>query len=537
MFDFFSHKAPTNKQPLFFVPQADPFENPLVETDPQQLGQWATALPFANPQQLAENVITSLGRLNRFPGQVKKREELMQIYVTPAMRLVHGLTQRKHQGPITDIRRVMLEMGYGYCHIANKCITSKPNKKVVTLLGQALYFATKYFILDYLLACEEFDCRSVSSYRLLSRLMTFACEQNLQFIEMEDSDQPESHQATIAHQFNRYLLLLLLDPCHLQEGESWLCFDFLNSVASEARIATPTPDEESTGRYIIDRLGEVPPYLFHEDCLENLALPRFALFDLSPVSKSLHQQLRRLEQSEQSKPSSLNQLTTREVKNLFARMLKTWHIRLKRDSERHNTSGQVLMWLGVQKAHNYLTNQNNSVESDEQEITMTQPVGIGSASTSVNENQIVALRSNQSRSGVALCIPRQAVTGQLIGELILISNNEKRQGSDWKLGVVKRAMNSENNQLEIGIQFVLGKIAPITIRLAQPQTEESPNPDQPGIFIDQGHNNRSSLIVPKHFFVIGQEYRIEEMIPSPSISPLQQLETTAHFERFRVKSV
>ncbi|MET0056634.1 MAG: hypothetical protein ABW108_17635, partial [Candidatus Thiodiazotropha sp. 6PLUC10] len=451
MFDFFTNKAPTNKQPLFFVPQADPFENPLVETDPQQLGLWATALPFANPQQLAENVITSLGRLNRFPGQVKKREDLMQIYVTPAMRLLHGLEQRKHQGPISDIRRVMLEMGYGYCHIANECIACKPNKKVIARLGHALYYATKYFILDYLLACEEFDCRSVSSYRQLSRLMTFACEQNLQFVEMEDSDQPEPHQATIAHQFNRYMLLLLLDPCHLQEGEPWLCFDFLNSIASEARISTPTADDETTGRYIIDRLGEVPPYLFHEECLENLTLSRFSLFDLSPVSKSLHQQLRSLEQSEQSKPSSLNQLTTREVKNLFARMLKTWHIRLKRDSERHNTSGQVMMWVGVQKVHNYLTNQSGSVESDEQEITMTQSVGIAGASSSVADEQILALRSNQSRSGVALCIPRQIFTGQLIGELILISNHEKRHGSDWKLGVVKRAMNSANNQLEIGV--------------------------------------------------------------------------------------
>ena len=168
---------------------------------------------------------------------------------------------------------------------------------------------------------------------------------------------------------------------------------------------------------------------------------------------------------------------------------------------------------------------------------MTQPVGMGNASSPTPDRRIEAVRNNLSRSGVALCIPRQAFSSQIIGELILISTHEKRQGNDWKLGIVKRALNSENNQLEIGIQFILGKSIPITLRLAKPQSEESPNPDHPGIFIDQGHNNRSSLIVPKHFFVVGQEYRVEEMIPSPSITPLQQLETTAHFERFKIKSV
>ncbi|MCG8068811.1 MAG: flavoprotein, partial [Candidatus Thiodiazotropha taylori] len=140
---------------------------------------------------------------------------------------------------------------------------------------------------------------------------------------------------------------------------------------------------------------------------------------------------------------------------------------------------------------------------------------------------------------VALRIPRQAVSKELIGQLILIliSTHESKQGSDWKLGVVKRAMNSGDNLLEVGVQFVAGKLEPITLRLAKLQNEEESNPDHGAIFIDQGHNNRSSLIVPKHFFVIGQEYRVEEMIPSPSISPLQQLETTAHFERFRIKSV
>ena len=462
----------------------------------------------------------------------------MQIYVTPAQRLSHGLAQRKDQAPPTaQVRRVMQEMAYGYCHIANECISSKPNKKNLNRLGQAIYDAIKYFFVEYLLACEDFDCRSGPAYRQISRLMTYAAEQKLHLIEMDDKDQPEPHQATIAHQYNRFMLLLLLDPCHLQEGEPRLCYNYLNTVAEEARLITPKDDGETTGRYVVDRLGEVPPYLFHPSCLENLAQPRFILFDLSPVSKNLHQQLRRMERSEQRKPDSIAKLTSREANNLLARMLKSWHIRLKRDSERHATSGQVMMWIGVQHVHNFLTGQSTARASDQQEITMTQPMGMNELSPSDADGRLAAQRSNQSRSGVALHIPRQTVNAPLIGELVLISGNGERTANDWIMGVVKRAFNVQNNQLEIGVQFVAGKIEPITLRLSHSQQHEQVTQDHPGIFIDQGHTHRSSLIVPKHFFVIGQEYRVEEMVPSPSITPLQLLETTARFERYRIKSI
>ncbi|MEJ2611528.1 MAG: hypothetical protein P8179_15950 [Candidatus Thiodiazotropha sp.] len=537
MFNFFSRRPSATQQVLFSVPQADPFENPLVETNPEQLRQWATALPFANPQQLAESVITSLGRLNRYPKPIKQREELMQVYITPALRLSHTVAKRKSQTPIILIRKVLQELAYGYCHIANECISSKPNKKSLSRLGNALYHAIKYFSLEYLLACEEFDCRYGATYRQISRLMTFATEQNLHLIEMHDNDQPEPYQTTITHQYNRFLLLLLLDPCHLQEGEPRLCYEFLNTVAGEALTIPPIDDGEITGRYVIDRLGEVPPYLLHRDGLENLAQPRFALFDLNPVSQNLHHQIRRMEQSEQKRPESLSKLTIHEANNLLARMLKSWHIRLRRDSERHNTSGQVLMWIGVQQVHSYLSGEVPTSEVEQQEITMSQPIGINAESLPTAQCCLPAMRTNQSRSGVALRIPRKVVNAPLIGDLILISRNRERTGNDWKIGVVKRAFNVQENLLEFGIQFVLGKIEPITLRLYRPHHDEQKQMDHPGIFIEQGHIHRSSLIVPKHFFVIGQEYRIEEMIPAPSVMPLQLLESTARFERYRIKSI
>ncbi|PUB89965.1 MAG: flavoprotein [gamma proteobacterium symbiont of Ctena orbiculata] len=536
MFDFFSHRSTSATQALFFVPQPDPFKNPLVEIDPAQLRQWATALPFANQTQLAETVITSLSRLNRFPGAVKKRAELMEIYTTPCVRLNHGSAQREAEAPLQLIRRVMLEMAYGYSHIANECINTRANRKNLQRLTHAIYFATKYYILEYLLACEDFDCRSGRVYRDVTRLMTYAEEQNIHHIQIEDNDQNQPEHATIGHQYNRFLLLLLLDPCHLQQGELRLCFDFLVGLAGKAHITPATAETDATGRYVIDRLGEVPPYLFHPDCLDKLPQPRFALFDLSPVSKGLHKKLRQMERSEQGKPQAITKLTMHEATNLLARMLKSWHIRLKRDSERHSTSGEVMLWIGIDSIYTYLNGKSITTQLSDDEIDMTQLGGIQGDGGSPENHQISAVRTNQSRSGVALKIAKNSTNAPLVGELVLFSSHQQRKESDWKLGIVKRALSCNEELLDIGIQFILGNIEPITLRLANQQQTSEEVKDRPAIFIDQGHTHRSSLIVPKNFFVIGQEYRVEEMVPAPTITPLQLLETTAKFERYRIKS-
>ena len=539
MFDFFSHRSSASRQGIFQIPKLDPFENPLVEIHPAQLRQWATALPFANPDQLSEAVLTSLGRLNRYPGPVKKRNELMEIYQTPALRLCHSSGARRGSTTTSQLRRVMLEMAYGYSHIANECLAGKANRKSLDRLAHALYHSLKFYLLEYLYACEEFDCRSGHTYREISRLRTYAEEQELHNREIEDSEDPQSRQATITHQFNRYLLLRLLDPCHLQEGETRICYEYLESIAGSARFRPPTSSHtEASGHYVIDRLGEVPPYPYDPESEEKLAVPRFVLFDLNPVSQQIHQQMRKLERAEDQKPVAMLRLSQQEAGNLLARMLKSWHIRTKRDSERHTTSGQVQVWTGLQKIHGYLTRDRWDTEAENDEITMTQGPSLPPAKQDPGKPQLVARRFNQSRSGVALHLPFAHAAAPSIGELILISLAGVSDPNDWKIGVVKRALNHTDGILEIGIQFMLGRIVPVTLRSMTLHGEnDEPPRDHPGLYLDLGHSHRSSLIVPKRFFAIGQEYRVEEMTPAPGITPLMLLESTAMFERYRVKGI
>jgi hypothetical protein len=237
----------------------------------------------------------------------------------------------------------------------------------------------------------------------------------------------------------------------------------------------------------------------------------------------------------------MNLLTVGETTNLLARILKTWHIRLKRDSERHSTSGHVELWIGLHSIHYHLNQPNLGLDSDNEEITMSGSQGLATGQQDPNTPQLTARRFNQSRSGVALHLPPSAVDRQLIGELVLIRLHGAVDANEWKIGIIKRALHREEGVLEVGVQFLTGNIQPITLQQARMKDEEEILDEedviiQPCLYIDQGHSHRSSLIVPKRFFIIGQSYRVEEMIPAPDVTPLQMLESTSTFERYRVRA-
>lgn len=536
MLNFFHKRRSILQHIRFEVPALDPFENPLVESDPEQLRQWATGLPFANPQQLAEAVITSLVRLNRFPGQVKRREELMEIYLTPSTRLYHVSAEQKNPLPVRLKRQLMREMAYGYLHIINSCLNEKPSNKLYNRLVGHIYFAIKFIGLEYLFACEEYDCRISSTRKELMRLYTLAEDLKLQDAHQNDPDQPI---ANVSHQTKLILLMSLLDPCHLQKGESQVVFDYLNQFADIARFTALDSITEVGGYYVVDRLGEIPLQPLDPDGIEGLTPPRFCMFDLIQVSQQLHQHLRIFEQHDAMKPPGLQGLTTKAASNLLRRMLKSWHIRLQRDSERHETSGQVKLILGLQAVYNQLSDrETTSTPSDpgQETLSLTLETG-GSVGPAVSDARpINSWRFNQSRSGVALHLNMSHSTLPKVGEIALIAKPGSNKPEDMKIGIIRRALLKENSILELGIQFINGRIIPLSIQSLDVEEDQEPI-NLSALYIDLGNIDRSSLIFPKDSVKIGQEYRVEEMIPAPIISPIHLSEITAMFERYRVTRV
>jgi|GEM_PF-1856829 len=540
MFNFFHRHHDSESQALFPVPEPDPFENPLVETDPTQLRQWTSGLPFADPQQLADTVLISLARLNRFPKPVKKRPELMEIYRVPCSRLAQTNLEKRDGVPPATNRRLMHEMATGYLHIVNGFNHSRPVGRQRASLRDAIYHAIKFLAMEYLFACDMYDCRRSVSQRELYRLHTFAEEHGIHQEAVEDTEQTTPQAATISHQFKRILLLILLDPCHLQEREPRLVFDYLNGFANEARLEALSEGGEASGHYVIDRLGEVAPHLYDPQSAGSLTPERFRLLNLLPISQRLRQHLRALEQDSGKRPHALQQLTSKAIANLLRRMLKSWHIRLERDSERHTTSGEVHVQTGVATIHHHLNGEQLPEESEPTgeavETIDFATAGTLQGSPAGTGHSLQGWRFNQSRSGVALYLYVPEFTQSLVGEIILISKPHAGPADEGKVGIIRRALYRDETLLEVGVQFINGKIVPLTLQPLGVELEEDETaPSYPGLYINLGEVERSSLIVPRDCLQVDLEYRVEEMVPAPTICPVLLSEITDQFERFRIR--
>ena len=127
-------------------------------------------------------------------------------------------------------------------------------------------------------------------------------------------------------------------------------------------------------------------------------------------------------------------------------------------------------------------------------------------------------------------------TQSLVGEIILISKPHAGPADEGKVGIIRRALYRDETLLEVGVQFINGKIVPLTLQPLGVELEEDETaPSYPGLYINLGEVERSSLIVPRDCLQVDLEYRVEEMVPAPTICPVLLSEITDQFERFRIR--
>ncbi|EGV51353.1 hypothetical protein Rifp1Sym_bm00140 [endosymbiont of Riftia pachyptila (vent Ph05)] len=533
MFSLFNNRADLMDQTLFSVPAPDSTQSPLVETHPGQLRQWVASLPYASPERVAEFVIANLSLLNRHPDRVKDRAELMEIYRMPSTRLCRIPIGKRGAPDILQIRRLLTEMAYGYKHIINECLNNRSWLKQRKRLLHSIFYALKFLALEQFVAFEGYDCRSRKSLSEVLKLYALAEQQNLHNEIIDDHDQAGDETSTISHQTKRIILVSLLDPCHLEPGEARICFDFLNQYAGKAKFGSVTATGDAAGRFVIDMSGMEPSRPFDPDTSPNLDPRRYRRFSLTSVSKRIHRAQQKIAMNGEEPPPGLQHLPPEEAILILRRILKSWHIQQQRGADRQNRPRRVAIALGVTSIHHYLQTlaiQNESSSDSSFSVILNGNLG---ADYAPQHKSFECMQVDQSASGVALQLQLSQSSSPQVGQLLLITASEDENSSDWRIGVVRRAMRKGNSSLELGVQFIRGHVSPITLRTPNKGKEEQPG--RRALFIDRGHKHRGSVIVSRNSLELDQGYRVDEQTPDPVIVPMQLAEATPGFARYRLK--
>jgi hypothetical protein len=116
-----------------------------------------------------------------------------------------------------------------------------------------------------------------------------------------------------------------------------------------------------------------------------------------------------------------------------------------------------------------------------------------------------------------------------VGQLVLLQEPPEDQGPGHA-GVVRRRLQVDADTVEVGIQFVRGRVSPIAVL---PRGGSSPEAFLPALWIDRSGPGMGSVVAAHGLYQRGRELLVRDGRPAPLIQVDQLLETTPCFERFR----
>ncbi len=527
-----------DKNERFTVPAPDRVESPGVLSEVAPLSEWLDALPNANEHQIAKQITKAISQLNRYPTPLKKRLELIECYRPYLSRLGQTQTQSYSTKEYELLRQLMTEAAYGYKHVINQQLQQRSwlsgHKRLLT----GIYFAVKFLSLELRLAYEQYDAKVANSWLEIMRLYRLAERQKMLNEPLLDPCQIEEKSATISQQLKHILLLSLLDPGHLQPNEARTCSDYLYQYASLATLESPTESSDPTGQFILDLTNTQPPQHF-EHHKEPLDPEQHRLLNVLPISRQIQEDIQAIQQKEGDLPIGLQQLLRDDAINILKRILRAWHIRQARLDKREDAYGWVQISLGISSIHHFLLQGEDTEEAAEfiapPDIDDSLVLGLEmheKLPVKINYEELRCRQLNRSESGLALHISPSKSALPKVGQLILIREETEEKSAGGQLAVVRRCTKLSDTTLEIGVQFIPGRVKTVTIR---PVTAtHSDTAFQPAIVINNGLNRPASMLTAKGLFANGRQYIVAESWPDAQVTADRLIESTPGFDWFHL---
>ncbi len=527
-----------DKNERFTVPAPDRVDNPGVLTEVGPLSEWLGALPNANEHQIAKQITKEITLLNRYPAPLKKRLELIECYRPYLSRLGQTETQSYSTKEYQLLRQLMTEAAYGYKHVINQQLQQRSwlsgHKKLLT----GIYFAVKFLSLELRLAYEQYDAKTANSWREIMRLYRLAERQDMLNEPLVDAYQIEDRGATISHQLKHTLLLSLLDPGHLQPHEARTCSDYLYRYAGLATLESPTENSNPTGQFVLDLTNTRPPQQF-EHHKEPLNREQHRLLNVLPISRQVQEDIQTIQLKKGELPIGLQQYLREDAINILKRILRAWHIRQERLERREDAYGWVQISLGISSIHHFLLQGEDTEEAAEfiapPDIDDSLVLGLEmheAPPIKIHYEELHCRQLNRSESGLALHITPSKNTLPKVGQLILIREETVERSAGGQLAVVRRCIKQSDNTLEIGVQFIPGRVKTITIR---PVTaSHTDTAFQPAIVINNGLNRPASMLTAKGLYARGRQYIVAESWPADQVTADRLIESTSGFDWFHL---
>ncbi len=509
-------------------------ENPHTITDPAAIALWLEELPVADSVACASDLLGAVKLLNRHPKRITTRQELMQRYLELFMELIQRVrsllqTRSYSERHRNDDRFIQLmeelshEMGYGFKRVLLELITPAWRAGEERQTTEAIYWTTQMLTFDLMFAFSDYRPEPRSTWSEFMRLYLLAKQRKISRAPIRDPYLAVATTPSIGFAFRRAMLISILDPYKLRRGDVWHSYDYLSFHCKSAIITTFKVPEITGGHFLVDLKGQRKPQPFR---LDNVPpRPReFLLLNVNPLNGVVHRHFKMLEVNPEVEIEGLENLEGGQAMHLFRGMLVSWHISPTRRHERIEEYDWLVASCGLHDIWAIL----HQDESEEQAETEEVEIGHNLAQPLQGKRRAYRWRqTNFSASGVGVVLPISEARALQVGQLVLTNSEAGNGNNRQRLGVVRRLIHRDTENMEAGIQFLGG-----TITATRIYHREQPIPI---LITDRGSGYNRVLITPSKVFRQGRIIEIKTgKRTGYTVKAEKLLESTCCIERFEV---
>ncbi len=506
------------------TPGTDRISNPDAIVKPQLLRAWVDDLPFANPLGTAQALLSSLKLLNRNQVKPSQRSELMSIYMEPFCRIMevarklccqsqNGQTKTKGNSELLQLSgAICSEMAYGYKHIV-LADANADSKTTQEESASHIQLAMHCLALGLLLEMSAYRPESRSAWREIFQLLIRAQQLGAANLIIANPIPETAHEVSVLNTFKCILLTSILDTSRLSPEEIWASYDYLSWHAKNARLTSVEHASQNPGNYIMPRDGQLKPVLYNPDKLPPDP-DKSMICETHNLNILISNHLEMLATDDSAPIHGTEALTAENKRQILRKMLHIWHTNPKRRRERESKFDRLSCAFGVGSAYHFLkkgTMHNGEDKTGDGHIDLARDYPLNHAAEPKLSDNLHTYKCRQgdvSASGMGIMTSEQNITNLKIGQIVVAESEIGYKPAQMKMGVVRRIIHQDQSTIQVGIQFLPGRLFAATA-LPEIFGRKHGADLQPCLLLELGENKPKAIITPHLIYQADRQYVLD----------------------------
>lgn len=537
----------------------------FAETDPKYARAWIDSLPLADSGEAARELYQALYTLNRLSLPVGQRIDLMALYENPVAtvsaalqthlaRVAQPLSPKKRQ-LAEFVRHLQIEVAYGY----KCCLQDLSSARLLWGRGallarvaeRALHYLREVLIRSY----QVYMPYPTGIWNEIHEIYRFAEGRDIEADAVEIQTDGASRTTALTERYLQILLLGVSQPYQLPQGMCAQLCAFLDAWGGRAQLSKAVSIANPAAQFVVDLAADGPPIPF----------PRGQSMDAAPTLRILNaMELVRLAQNfigrlKKGEPVTALALGVDSLEetclDLLQRMVSIWGLTPQRRYKRIRRNSYVSVCSGVNALHFFANGQapfvapgteasrtmgksgrgDDFLEMDSSGHHVTQDSGPVSTLSKTRRGRAAPTSFRVDRwhvrdagpHGMLLARYGEMAMSARVGDVLGL---QEVSGGQWNPAVVRWLKSPESQSLELGVELLAAKAAPVAVRGS---SEDADYVEALLLPATTTPRRPATLLAPRGMFAArGNLFLLEPGRPPRPIRPVKLIERTISYERF-----